>query len=528
MVDVISSLEMSVIDRNCEYFGLPRRVLMELAGRGIAEIVRSRFPGCRNVLVVSGLGDNGGDGIVAAKYLHKWGYDVKVLLLGKIDDIRSDIARENAYLVRDIGVEIHEAPTATDVMRLSELFAWPDLIIDAILGTGVRGLVREPQRTAIKLINESKKTVVAVDIPSGLDPDTGEVLDVAVRATITGTMHKIKPGLLKNREHAGEVVVIDIGIPEEFEHVVGPGDLLYLRYERPPESKKGDFGRIVIVGGSDEFTGAPALSALAAYRLGCDLAIIVAPESAAHDMRSMSPNLIVKPVQGKHFRSEHVDEVLKLCERAHAVLIGPGITTRDEVVEFTCRLVEKLNKIGKPVVIDADGIKAIAVGERYDITVKNVVLTPHMGEFKMLTHVDLKDIRSVWSRAREATRIVSEKLRGATVVIKGNVDVITDGVRYKLNFTGNPGMTVGGTGDVLSGAIAALCARISDVFEAASIATFIVGLAGDLAVKSKGYHVVPTDVIEMIPETFRRLLDVDKVVEKALHRPSLRLLETTT
>ena len=527
--NVITSLDMAVIDRNTEYIGIPRRILMENAGRSVAEVIVNEFKNVKKVLVIAGLGDNGGDGLVCARYLHSKGFDVKVILLGRVDDIRSDIARENAYVLKYIGVNIFEITSPLELLRYDELFTtWCDVIVDAIIGTGIKGYLREPQYTAIKLINNSGKPVIAIDVPSGLDPDTGKVSDIAVKATLTVTLHKVKKGLITNeaKEYVGKLVVVDIGIPKEVEHVIGPGDLLYVRYGRKLESKKGDHGRIVIIGGSDDFTGAPTLAALTAYRLGVDLVIILSPESAAHDIRSISPNLIVKPLPGRYLSPDHVDIVLRYCEKAHAILIGPGITTEEQVIEATCKVIEKMNQLNKVIVIDADGIKAISIKERFDLLNRNIVLTPHLGEFKILTGIDLTQIKNIWERAIKAKEIVNSKLNNAVCVIKGNVDIITDGIRYKLNFTGNPGMTVGGTGDILSGAITALCTKVNDIYEAACIGTFITGLVGDLVVKKFGYHITPTDLINEIPEMFKKLMNIDYIIEKSIHIPSLRLLKS--
>jgi NAD(P)H-hydrate epimerase len=188
----ISTLEMMIIDRNAEYFGIPRRLLMESAGRAVATLVVQRQPGARRILVVAGLGDNGGDGVVAARYLHSWGREVTVILLGRASESRSALLSENLGLIRNMGIRVIEAPSPLDLLSHQGLFHQCEVIVDAIMGTGVRGALREPQATAVELINMSSAFRVAVDVPSGLDPDTGEVMDNAVRAHVTVTMHRAK------------------------------------------------------------------------------------------------------------------------------------------------------------------------------------------------------------------------------------------------------------------------------------------------------------------------------------------------
>ncbi len=258
----------------------------------MATTVIERYPKARRILVVAGLGDNGGDGIVAARYLHSWGgREVKVVLLGRISDAREELVVDNLGILRGgLNVEIIEAPTPYDLLAHQEVFhPWAEVIIDAIIGTGIRGgVLREPQATAIELINKSSAYKVAVDIPSGLDPDTGgEVRDIAVRAHVTVTMHRPKVGLVKEgvSQYVGDLVIADIGIPEEVEHVVGPGDLYYMSYARKPDSKKGDNGRVLFIGGSREFTGAIYLAAKAALRTGVDLSVVMAPRDVARDIR---------------------------------------------------------------------------------------------------------------------------------------------------------------------------------------------------------------------------------------------------
>ena len=523
----ITSLEMRVIDRNAVYMGIDRHILMENAGRSVAATVIERYPKAQRVLVVAGLGDNGGDGIVAAKYLHSWGREVKVVLLGRISDAREELVVDNLGVLRGLNVEIMEAPTPYDLLAYQDLFhPWAEVIIDAIIGTGIRGVLREPQATAIELINKSSAYKVAVDIPSGLDPDTGEVRDIVVKAHVTVTMHRPKAGLIKESvsQYVGDLVIADIGIPEEVEHVIGPGDLYYLGYARKPDSKKGDNGRVLFIGGSREFTGAIYLAAKAALRTGVDLSIVMAPRDVARDIRAHDPSIIAIPLDGDYLMLNHVDQIMEQVGKSHVIAIGPGLGLREETMKAVVELVSRAIDVGKKVVIDADAIKAIGELKRQDLITKSVIVTPHAGEFKWLTGVDVTREGNTWSRAMMVRDVAKSSLRGGVVLLKGNVDIITDGQRYKVNFTGNPGMTVGGTGDVLTGVVSALMVKVQDPLETAAISAFITGLAGDLAVKDLGYHITPIDVIENIPKIFRRLLSIDEIVNLSIHPQALKLI----
>ena len=526
-MEAISVLEMRVLDANSSYLGVDSRILMENAGRSVAQVVVNRWPEARRVVVVAGLGNNGGDGIVAGRYLYNWGREVVILLLGRASDLREEPAATNLSICLNLlGCRVIEARDEYELLANQDyIVKWPDVIIDAIFGIGVKGRIRQPASTAIDLINMAKAPKVAVDIPSGLDPDTGDVPDKAVKATVTVTMHKAKKGLLAEsaKQYVGELVVADIGIPREAELIVGPGDLLYLNYSRRLDSKKGDHGRIAIVGGSRDYTGAIALTALASLVTGADLPIVYAPEKVAHDIRSQTPNLIAIPLEGDFLTPEGAGVVVKGIERANVVAIGPGLGLEKQTIEAVTIIVEEAVKMGKRVVIDADAIKAIGRARRLDLLKEGVVLTPHAGEFKELTGVEVPKLGPLdlgnWLKDQ-----ASKCCKGAVILLKGNVDVISDGSRFKLNMTGNPGMTVGGTGDVLTGVLATLLHRVNDPFEAASIAAFITGIAGDLAAVDLGYHITPMDVIQRIPKAFSLFINVKGIVEGSLHRPVRALL----
>ncbi|MCC6020998.1 MAG: NAD(P)H-hydrate dehydratase [Thermoproteaceae archaeon] len=495
VVEAISSLEMYVADRNAEWLGISRLVLMESAGAAVARNVLKRFPSAGSVLVVCGTGDNGGDGYVAARHLHAAGRRVRVVALG---EPREGPARVNYEAVRRLwGVELAVAQSPLELLALQDWFTWAHVIVDAVLGTGIRGPLREPHATAIELMNASPAPKVAVDVPSGLDPDTGEVRDRAVRAALTVTLHKPKRGLLAEsaRQYVGELVVEPIGIPPEAELVVGPGDFAYFNFSRRPDAKKGDHGRVLVVGGSLEYSGAPVYVALAALRAGVDLAVIAAPEPAAAAAKAQSPDVIAVPLEGPRLSLRHVERVASLAERFDVVAMGPGLGTEGETLDAVREIFRRLAG-RKPLVIDADAIKAL----RGETARGVVVFTPHAGEFKALTGVEPpRELEGRVAVVREwAARI------NAVILLKGRYDVISDGKRAKVNTTGTPAMTVGGTGDVLTGITAAFLTKTKDPLEAAAVAAFVNGLAGEDAAAELGYHITASDLIPRIPKVVRR------------------------
>lgn len=497
-METITSLDMYAADRNAEWLGVPRLALMENAGAAVARVVLSEYPQALRVLVVAGTGDNGGDGMVAARHLHARGKAVRVIVLG---EPKEELARANFEALKRTMVQMAVTGTPEELLAVQGWFMWADVIIDAVLGTGIRGKLREPHSTAIDLMNIATAPKIAVDVPSGLDPDTGEVRDKAVRAAVTVTFHKAKPGLLKpeSAKYVGKLIVENIGIPPEAELYVGPGDFRRLNFARRAESKKGDHGRVLVVGGSAEYSGAPIYVALAALRSGVDLVIMAEPEPAAVAAKSYSPDLISVPLSGDRLKPAHVEKILELAQRADVVAMGPGLGLEPDTQEAVKSLFSKLSG-KKPLVIDADAIKALAGLGSVE---GNVVFTPHAGEFRALTGVEppAKLEERIEAVKREAARL------NAVILLKGRYDVISDGKRVKVNITGTPAMTVGGTGDVLTGLVAGLATKGKDLLHAAALAAFINGEAGEQAARELGFHITASDLIRFIPSVIKKYAD---------------------
>jgi NAD(P)H-hydrate epimerase len=464
---------------------------MENAGKSIADQVKSRFkPSKDKVAVFCGLGGNGGDGLVAARHLLNLGFEVEVVLAGKASEITDNEAQKNwsalqslkEYLTVD---EVYDSSLIPDVKA--------DVVVDALLGIGLKGAPRPPIRQLVAKINAMRAFCIAVDVPTGINSDSGEVLEEAVEADLTVTFHKTKPGLDKAKKSTGEVIVADIGLPEQFECFAGPGDVQMVVKPRSPQAHKGDFGRLLVIGGSEVFSGAPVLVASAAYRAGVDLAHIATPAKTGYAISSMSSDLITIKLEGEHLNPGNVAALGPFLDKATAVAMGPGMGLHKDTKVFVKDMVKVAETKEIPLLLDADGLKAFAEVKH---KVKSpMVLTPHPGEYKILTgHQPPDDLEEKIADVQKAARELE-----AVILLKGHVDVVSDGKKVKLNFTGNPGMTVGGTGDVLSGIVAAFLAQGTDPFEAAVAGAFINGAAGDFAASAKGFHLVATDLLEWIP-----------------------------
>jgi len=495
--------DMAVLDENCEYFGLRRSLLMENAGRAIIGALKAKVGSLtdKRIVVVAGTGNNGGDGFVAARHAAAEGGEVSVILLGGTDDIRTEESKANWAILERMffGVRLHVASDPSSINGLRELIHNADVVVDAIFGTGMRGRMREPYSSGIDAINSSKGLKMAVDIPSGIDPTTGEVHDKAVEADITVTFHRAKTGLRKGMDHAGEITVAPIGIPHDFETLVGPGDVRRALKPRAPHSKKGDFGRTLVIGGGVEYSGAPALVALASLRTGTDVVIVAAPKSVADIIRGFSPNLIVRKLSGDYLVMEDLPLLKKMIVQTTSVVVGPGLGLEEETRDT---ILELMRVVDKPLLVDADALRAMSA-EPMLLKGKRSVITPHAGEFSALTGKPMADP----IKLRERMRQVSEAARdlGTTILLKAHEDIISNGQLLKINLTGNPGMTVGGTGDVLSGIAASFLGWDVEPFKAACAAAFVSGRAGDLAKSERGYHLVATDVVDRISYAIKEL-----------------------
>ena len=499
---------MMVTDYNCEYLGLSRLCLMESAGKSLAEEVGKiavyTFAKPVKVAIFTGSGGNGGDGFVAARYLLNRGYDVDIYMLK--NNIRSPYSKTNLEILQNMKprlsrLNIFNLKTLEDIdsCEIAQNVDSEYVIVDGLLGTGIKGNLQTNIKRAIEIINESKGIVISVDVPSGMDPLTGEVNDLAVVPDYTISFHKIKTGVRDaDEELVGGLVTADIGIPFEAEYFVNYGDFLRLK-NRHSSSHKGNNGRLLVIGGSKDYSGAPAIAGMAAIGAGADLVYVASPQNAAEAIKSTSPDLIVKSLEGDKLSLKHSDEILSLVDNVDSVLIGPGAGIDEDTSKLFNVLVAKIKK---PIVLDADALKQVELS-----LIKNredIILTPHIFEFKSFFKVgdDLKlDIGSYdFNKVDENITKFQQITRNikATVVIKGEYDLILSGNRFKINKSGNAGMTVGGTGDALAGIATSLLSQGLSSFDSASLATFINGLAGDEVYNIKGNGFSATDLVSYI------------------------------
>ena len=486
MKDVLTPIEMRATDKNTEYNHIPTIVLMENAGSKISDYIVSDYPEKKKVSIYSGTGGNGGDGFVIARHLLNHGYKVRLFLLSKPENIKNGDSRLNFESIRIIDQTDKNLRLSviTDSSQVAPDNS--DIIVDAILGTGVNGKLREPISSAIDTINYSPAIVISVDVPSGMNPENGAVMDKSVVAHETLTLHKMKTGLEKAQQsYVGKITVLDIGIPRVSEEYVGQGDLLKIGL--PDKcSHKGDNGSVLIVGSNPDYIGAVIFAAEAALSQGIDLVFIIAPESSADIIKEYNPEFIVRSVPGKVLSMDAYDAFLDLEKRVDAILIGSGSGLMEETSDLFNEIISTTKK---PLVIDADALKLISP----DMLTENILVTPHAYEFKQLFDEEVPD---KLEDKIELLRKLSEEYN-CQILLKGVIDVITSRDDYKLNRTGNQGMTIGGTGDLLAGIAVALATK-NTLFEAAYLSSFILGQTADKVLEEKGFNYRIKDILKKL------------------------------
>ncbi|NDY72378.1 bifunctional ADP-dependent NAD(P)H-hydrate dehydratase/NAD(P)H-hydrate epimerase [Desulfobacter hydrogenophilus] len=516
---IVTTKQMQQMDKNTiETFGIPGRVLMENAGRGALEMLSDHFDleGAR-VAVVAGRGNNGGDGFVIGRYLMEMGVSVSFFLLSTRDRIQGD-ARANMDLVLNLLAEhslsqFIEIPDKESLEAVAEILPDHDLFVDAIFGTGLNSDVRGIYRNVIELINDSGKSVFSVDIPSGINADTGAVCGVAIQADATATFAFAKTGhiLYPGNFHTGDLEVIDIGIPGHIAKAQAPDiflpethDIAGLIPTRDFNAHKGSSGHLLVLAGSPGKTGAAALCANAAMRTGAGLVTLGVPENL---MPVIEP-MVIEPMTtalaqtlSGGLDAAALDDIIALLADKAALAIGPGMGTDPGTRE----LIKSIMSIASiPMVIDADALNCIAKNPDILDTVKApVILTPHPGEMARLTGKTTADIQ----RNRMATaRNFAEKFK-VILVLKGAQTLVAcpDGTVF-ICPTGNPGMACGGMGDVLTGIIAAFLAQNLPPESAALAGVYIHGLCGDLLAEDHAFGFSASDMVAGIPQALNTLL----------------------
>ncbi|MFH1256968.1 MAG: NAD(P)H-hydrate dehydratase [Candidatus Diapherotrites archaeon] len=449
-------LSTKILDCNAQFYGYPVEQLMDNAGKGIAREIEKRFGSGKSIAIFCGLGNNGGDGFVAARYLSGKNR-VTVFLAGKPSEIKTIEARSNWERLKKIKkvkkiVLINAADSPKAVKA--------DLVVEALFGVGVKGKLKEPFNSIIKRINSLRAKKIAVDAPAP-----------GFNADLVISLHEKK---------VQGAVVVGIGIPKELESIAGPGYVKFLA-QRKAGSHKGENGKVLIVAGSKKWHGAALFSGITASRL-VDLVFFATEKENVSVVKKFSPEFIVSELK----------EAEKIAKGADAVLVGPGLPLDKKTKKTVNGLLKKFGA-SKKFVLDASALHLLDK----KLLTKNCCLTPHAGEFKVLFGV----------AATEANVKAMAKKFGCAILLKGEVDLVSDGKRVYRNFSGNAMMTSGGTGDVLAGLLVGFAAK-NDLLHSALAAAFLNGFAGDLLLEEKGEMFNADDLMDKLSEAKKFCLEL--------------------
>jgi len=487
--------------------GIPGKTLMSSAAAHIAVAAMERVSPGGRAAVFCGTGNNGGDGIGAAAFLVDKGVPVRAFLIGSADILTHD-SRE---MLRRLASNGGSLEPFTDSVEVKDYLSGCDVIIDAIFGIGLNSELRDEALLAVKMINSAGACVISADIPSGVHADTGAILGAAVRADITITFTIAKPGhyVEPGCTRCGDVRIRDIGIPRNLVDGAAPRAFAVTSEDvslprRRLDSHKGDYGRLLIIAGSVGYTGAPVLSARAASRMGAGLVYLGVPEPIYNTMAAKLDEEMPFPLpsdkQGR-LSANAAGEILRRASECDALLIGPGLGRSPEITEL---ILSAIRILKKPIILDADGINAIA--DNVDVLDKAafpVILTPHPGEFGRLTGASSPAEALAGDRLRAAREFAAQY--GCILVLKGHrtITALSDGKAY-INTTGGPAMAKGGVGDVLAGMIAALVVQKFPINGSAVAAVYLHGLAGDMCAAKLGeYSVTAGDIVIMLPAALK-------------------------
>ena len=519
---IVTSDEMRAIDRGTsERFGVPSLTLMENAGSAVAEFAIASYPSAKTFGVICGKGNNGGDGLVAARKLQQAGREVRLLLLADPTELHGDAAANFARLRK--GPNSREAaPDRPNGGTLAIFNAWGEpafreifsceVLIDAVLGSGFHPPVMGVYAEAIGKINAATAPVIAVDVPSGAASDVlGDQTGAVARADAIVTFTAPRPAHVFGNFGVGPTVIANIGTPGEAIKsslnlsVITPQDIAALLAPRPRDSNKGMYGHVLVAGGSLGKSGAAAMAGFSALRSGAGLVTVATPQFALETVAAYRPELMTEPLTETDVGSiakEALEKFNRLAENKTVLAIGPGISRHPSTAEFVRAIVTKTQT---PIVLDADGLNAFeGHTDKLNGHDRTLVLTPHPGEMARLTGLDTAAIqRDRINAARSFAR--DHQL---ILVLKGDRTIVAspEGEAW-VNTTGNPGMATGGTGDILTGIVAGMLAQKPDhAFLAVLAAVYLHGLAGDVAEESTGEQsLVATDLITALPEAFRRI-----------------------
>jgi NAD(P)H-hydrate epimerase len=511
---LVSSGEMKEIEKKTiEKYGIPALILMENAGINVVDAIRQETGSLfmKRVNVFCGGGNNGGDGFVAARHLKTEGAVVRIFFTGEYKNLSNE-SKLNYDAAMRYGIDIVNLKSIDDLKRYEGYVKSCDIVVDALIGTGIKNDVKGFMANLIVYINLMGKYTVSVDIQSGADPDTGDIKAVAVYSSLTVTfgLPKIGLTLYPALEYTGKLIVADINFPSVLlsvprKHVLITGEIAApMMPYRQPNANKGHFGPILIIGGSPGMTGAVVLASKAALRAGAGLVIAAVSESFVSAVKSRSDEVVVVGLKENNegaIAAGAYDKIMELVERAKIVVIGPGMGKDKE----TQSLIKKLVKdIKKPLVIDADGLNAL---ENDKTCLKNmgkdVILTPHIGEMSRLTGMRIEDI--IKDKIGTVKDFVTENK--VNVILKDGRSILSDiDLNIYINTTGNSGMATPGCGDVLTGIIASFMAHNMTSVQAGIAANFIHGLAGDMLLSDMSEEgITAEDIITQVPKAIKAL-----------------------
>lgn len=517
---ILTAAEMREVDRlSSERFGIPSLTLMENAGASVAQFIAERFShfASRRIAVLCGKGNNGGDGFVVARHLLEMGAKPEVFFFTETTQPQGDAAM-NLKRLRDAAGTWQAVITEHQWQAARPAIESADIFVDALLGTGVRGRVEGLLEKAIQEVNQHGpgKSVIAVDIPSGLPADTGDAQGAVIVAdfTVTFTVPKIGMFLGHAEEFVGQLVVRGIGSSPELIEEVGKGDV---RWSEPREfasfavprsasGHKGDYGHALIVAGSVGKSGAAVLAGWAALRAGAGLVTVATPEPVLPIVASHFPEIMTEPLAATEsgtisLRALEYERFNTLLKGKRALAVGPGLTTQTETQQFVRTIVSKRGEI--PIILDADGLNAFdGHGEKLKGSQGTLVVTPHPGEMARLLGCSTSHVQS--HRLDVARKAAADW--NAIVILKGHHTVVAaPDAKVWINSTGNPGMGTGGTGDVLTGILAGLTAQYGtgDWWRVLGFGVFLHGLAGDIAyADSSEAPLMASDLIHALPRAY--------------------------
>jgi len=493
--------EMRTLDRTAtDQFGIAEEILMENAGEAVYFVLLKEF-GIRDrkFLVFCGIGNNGGDGFVVARKIHSSGGKVKIFILGDHKRLKGP-AKTNFDIVSRLPIKVQQIESI-DTLKADVFHC--DAIVDAIFGTGLAREVEGLYRRVIDLINESRKTIVSVDIPSGIDGDTGKIMGAAVKAdyTVTFGLPKIGTMLFPGYDLCGRQYVTHISFPPSMYNK----DSMKIEVNHPPElisrdrnAHKGDLGEVLFIAGAASYFGAPYFATFSFLKAGGGYSRLAAPKSITPFIASKGSEIVFVPQKETTTGAislENGDVLLELSEKMDMVVLGPGLSLEEETQKLVRRLA---GKIVKPLLIDGDGITALS--QDLGIIKKRkaeTILTPHLGEMSRITRLDVPEIDA--NKIDVLQRTVREL--NATIVLKGGHSLIAyPDERVFINMSGNPGMATAGSGDVLTGTIAAMFGLGLSVQDAVRKGVFIHGVAGDLAAEDEGEDgITAQDIMDYLP-----------------------------